>query len=228
MQPPALRPREDRWRFRVMTNLLAIIPLAFVMVAGPQIVSATLLATSESARRASLSYILGVASATTLGVAIVYVVAKAAGASPRSSQSSSGNHTVEWLIVALLLVLIVRVFLTRKTVEPPKWMSRLQRATPKFAITLGFALFILMPTDVITEITVGSYLAAHHAEFWKALPFIGLTTFLVALPLLILLLLGKRGAAILPKARDWMNEHSWIISEVVLLFFLAITLKNLL
>src|SRR5581483_7689273 len=85
---PELRPRENRSRFFVMTNLLAIIPLALVMVTGPQIVSATLLATSENARRASLSYILGVASGTTLGVAIVYLVAKAAGASPRSSQTS--------------------------------------------------------------------------------------------------------------------------------------------
>jgi hypothetical protein len=46
-------------------NLLAILPLAIVMIAGPQIISATLIATSQDARRNSLAFLAGVALAIT-------------------------------------------------------------------------------------------------------------------------------------------------------------------
>jgi hypothetical protein len=48
-----------------------------------------------------------------------------------------------------------------------------------------------------------------------------------ALPLLIVLAFGKRGRAFLPKVRDWMNNNSWIVSEIVLLFFVAIIANSL-
>jgi hypothetical protein len=53
------------------------------------------------------------------------------------------------------------------------------------------------------------------------------TLLLVGLPLLDLLLLGKRGEDLLPKVRDWMTNNSWVISEIVLVFFLALTISSL-
>ena len=210
-----------------MTSQPAILPLAVVMIAGPQILSAIFLATGEGARRNSLAYIAGVASANTLGVSIAFFVAKALGANTNSSGTSSGNHTVDLIIVGLLLVLLVRVFLNRANMQPPKWMGRLQTATPAFALGLGFLLFIVMPTDVLTMITVGSFHAAHDAPWWHNLSFIGLTVLLVSVPLLLVLLLGKRADRVLPKVRDWMNDHSWVVSEAVILIFLAIALSNM-
>jgi hypothetical protein len=32
----------------------------------------------------------------------------------------------------------------------------------------------------------------------------------------------------LPKVRDWMNDNSWVVSELVIGLFIALTLNNLL
>jgi high-affinity Fe2+/Pb2+ permease len=205
----------------------AILPLALVMIAGPQIISATFLATSERARPASVAYITGVTLAVTLGVTIAYYVARAAGAATNTANTSSGNSTVDLLIIALLLVLLVRVYLHRAHMKPPKWMARLQTSSPRFALGLGFLLFVAMPTDIITEITVGTFQAAHKAPWWHNLIFIGVTVFIVAIPLLLVLALGRRANVVLPKVRDWMTSHSWVVSELVILLFLGITLSNL-
>jgi hypothetical protein len=66
---------------------------------------------------------------------------------------------------------------------------------------------------------------ANHGETWlHAVPFVFLTVLFLALPALAVLILGQRAEAQLPKVRDWMDENSWIVSEVVLVFFIAIVL----
>jgi hypothetical protein len=49
---------------------------------------------------------------------------------------------------------------------------------------------------------------------------------LVGLPLLVLLALGKRAETTLPKLRDWMNANSWVVSEVVIVFFFVMEVKD--
>ncbi len=83
------------------------------------------------------------------------------------------------------------------------------------------------PSDLLTSAAVGSYLAAQGAPWIDALPFIGVTLFILAIPSLILLAFGDQGEAFLPKVRGWMETNSWIINEIVLLFFIAITINNL-
>jgi hypothetical protein len=207
------------------TSLLAILPLAIVMVAGPQIISSVLLATSSQARANSAAYLAGVASATTLGVTIVYVIARNANVQKGPSETSA--QPVDYLIIALLVVLMIRTYLRRKTTEPPRWMGKLSTATPRFSLKIGFLLFILMPTDILTMITVGSYLAKNGDSWFNAVPFILVTVLLVSIPLLILLAMGRRADVILPKIRDWMSANSWVVSEVVLVFFLVITISGL-
>jgi len=50
---------------------------------------------------------------------------------------------------------------------------------------------------------------------------------LLALPALVVLVFGRRGRAFLPEARDWMNTNSWVVSELVLVFFILITINSL-
>lgn len=206
-----------------MTQLLTILPMAVVMVAGPQIVSAIFLATSQEARRSSLAYVLGVALAVVVGLALVYTVASVLGASPSAGDDAEKNW-VDYAITALLLFLMVRVYLRRHDTQPPKWMGKLATATPGFAFKLGFLLFLVMPTDVITVATVATYLARQDSPLFYALPFLFLTLLLVAIPLLVLLLLGPRAEVILPKIRAWMNANSWIVSEFVIVLFLVLSL----
>ena len=204
-----------------MPGFLTILPMAVVMVAGPQIVSAVFLAISDHARRSSIAYLLGVALAVTIGVTLVYTVALLIGVSAPPT-GESGKSLVDYVIIALLLLLAVRVYLRRNESEPPKWMGKLTTATPGFAFKLGFLLFLLMPTDVITMVVVGLYLARHGDPLFHAIPFILLTLLIVSMPLLVLLLLGDRAETLLPKVRAWMIANSWIVSEIVIAFFLIL------
>lgn len=209
-----------------MGNFLTILPLAFVMIAGPQIISAVFLATSVGWRRNSAAYLAGVALAVPLFVTVAYLVAKAVN----NTGGSQGGASGDWIDVAVLLLLVllvVHVFRHRKEAEPPKWMGKLQTATPGFSFKLGFLLLGVFPTDIITSTTVGATLARHGEPLWQCLPFVLLTLFLVALPVLLVLVMGKRANVFLPKARDWMDANSWIVSEVVIVFFLAMTISSL-
>jgi hypothetical protein len=44
---------------------------------------------------------------------------------------------------------------------------------------------------------------------------------------LLAILLGKRAEVVLPRVRDWMNRKSWIVSEIVIIFFIGLTLAGL-
>ncbi|SIR53277.1 Sap, sulfolipid-1-addressing protein [Haladaptatus litoreus] len=201
--------------------VLEILPLAFVMIAGPQILSAVFLATSENWRRNSAAFVTGSAVSISLLVTVAYFLGSGA-----NSQGTS-NDTLLGVVLVLLLVAMVNTYRTREESEPPKWMGKLEKATPKFSFRLGFLLLGFFPTDIFTSVAVGSYLAGNDLPWTDFIPFILLTLLFLALPSLILLAFGNRAETFLPKARDWMNANSWVVNEIVLLFFIAMTLNNL-
>jgi threonine/homoserine/homoserine lactone efflux protein len=193
--------------------------MAVVMSAGPQIVTATFLATSQGAKRNSLAFLAGVATATTIGVTVFFLL----GAGTAGKQDD-GKDWLDWLIIGLLVFLVIWVFVKRNETQPPKWMGRLQEANPRFAVTIGFLLYILMPTDLVAMATVGAYLARQGEPWWHSLGFVILTVLIAGLPFIALLAMGQRAESVLPKIREWMNANSWIVNEAVLLFFLAMAL----
>jgi cytochrome c biogenesis protein CcdA len=200
-----------------MDNLLKVLPMAVVMVAGPQIVSAILLATSARPLRDSAAFIAGATLATTIGVTAAYLLSSTTAASTRGARSD----VIDYGIIVLLLILIVVVFRKRRDTRLPNWMSDLQTATRRFSFNLGFLLFFVMPSDIVTMMTVGAYAAHHGSPWWQTLPFILLTAMLVGLPVVVLLVLGKRATVILPRIRDWIDTNSWIVNEIVIGFFLV-------
>jgi Sap, sulfolipid-1-addressing protein len=202
-------------------SFLQILPLSFVMIAGPQILSSIFLATSENWKLNSVAYVLGAALSITIFVTAAFLL----GSGARDEGAS--NDALYVVVLVLLLAAMLRTYLKREESEPPKWMGKLQTANPRFSFRLGFLLLGVFPTDILTSVAVGSYLAAHDDSWTHALPFIGLTLLLLSLPALALLVLGERGERFLPKARDWMNTHSWIVNEIVLALFVALTIDNL-
>jgi len=86
----------------------------------------------------------------------------------------------------------------------------------------------LFPTNLLTSVAVGSYLAATGAQWVDALPFVFLTLFVLGAPALVLLAFGERAETFLPKARNWMETNSWVVNEVVIVFFIGLSLSNLL
>lgn len=201
-----------------------VLPLAVVMVAGPQIISSFFFATSSSWKKLSATYVLGAAVSISLVVGASYLVAK--GATSSTEEGESGLRPADYVILALLLFAMVHNYLGRKESEPPKWMGKLQNATPKTSLVLGFLLLGFFPSDLVTAISVGTFLAHNGDTFLQALPFIGLTLLLLGSPALGVAMMGKRAEAVLPKVRDWMNDNSWIVNEVVLAFFIVLILTG--
>ncbi len=193
--------------------------MAVVMSAGPQIVTATFLATSQDAKRNSLAFLAGVAAATTIGVTVFFLLG-----SRIAGKQDGGKDWLDWVIIGLLVILVIRVYVKRNENEPPKWMGRLQRADARFAARIGLLLYLLMPTDLIAVATVGAYLARQGEPWWHSLGFVILTVLIAGLPFIVLLAMGGRAETLLPSIREWMKANSWIVNEAVLLFFLAMTL----
>jgi cytochrome c biogenesis protein CcdA len=206
-----------------MTALLTVLPLAIVMSAGPQIVTAVFLATSREAKRNSLAFLASVAVATTIGVTVFYFIG---GGLSEDESTDSGKNWLDWVIIGLLVLLALRVFLRRKASEPPKWMGKLETADARFAAKIGLLLYLVMPTDIISMASVGAYLAREGAPWAHSLGFVALTVLIAGLPLIGVLLLGRRAETVLPRVRTWMSDNSWIVNEAVILFFLVISLTS--
>jgi Sap, sulfolipid-1-addressing protein len=203
-------------------DLVKILPLAFVMVAGPQIISAFFFATSDSWKRVSAAYVFGAAISITAVVSAAYFLANGAD----SGEGDSGLNAIDYVVLVLLVFAAVHTYRSRNQSEPPKWMGKLQTATPKMTLVLGFLLLGFFPSDIVTSISVGSFLGNHGDSWWEILPFVGLTLLLLASPALAVAVLGQRAQTVLPKVRDWMNTNSWIVSEVVIAFFVVIVLSG--
>jgi nitrate reductase gamma subunit len=209
-----------------MSALLKILPLSIVMVAGPQIITPFLLATSEKARKNLLAYLAGSLAGTVVVTSVIFLVADALDVSS-DRESSSGSTTVDWVLLVLLVVAAIHVYRTRNTKSAPKWMSGLMTAEPKSCFLLGLALLSIFPTDLMMNLTVGVFLASGGDPLWYAVPFWALTTLFLAVPLLVLLLLGKRAETTLPAARHWMESNSWVVSEFVIALFVVIELQSI-
>jgi len=207
---------------------LAIIPLAITMMAGPQIMSAIIFITAPKPLKLSASFIAGVVIATTVGVTITYTFATLLGNSISlgdSSDKGSIGHIIQYLLVGLLVFLAIKSYLGRETIEPPRWLGALQNAKPRTAFRTGLLLLSLFPSDFVILVTVGMNLAQNNASLLAALPFIGATVFIAALPLLSYLLLRRRAQRAMPKVREWMNTNSWLVNIIVYVIFIVLILS---
>jgi hypothetical protein len=197
------------------------LPMAFVMIAGPQILSAIFLATTDDWRRNSAAYVAGAALSITIFVTAAFLLGSGI------SDGGASHDALYVVVLVLLLAAMVHVYLKRAESEPPKWMGKLQTAHPRFSFTLGFLLLGIFPTDILTSVAMGTYAATHGDDWVDLLPFIGLTLLFLGLPSLLLLAFKDRAQALLPKAREWMTTNSWVVNEIVITFFVIITLSDL-
>jgi len=209
-------------------SLVQVLPLAIVMIAGPQILSPIFLATSEQWRKNSAAYVFGASLSISLVVVVAYLLGSSLGGGGGGLLGATGQQLLYLVVLVLLLYAAVETYRKRNVSEPPKWMGKLTSASPRFSFRLGFLLLGFFPTDIVTSISVGTFLAANDDPVTDAAGFVLLTLFILALPSLSVLVLGKRAEAALPKIRDWMNDNSWIISEAVIALFIVLTLQNLL
>ena len=206
---------------------LAVLPLAITMNAGPQIMSALIFVTASKPLKLSAYFLAGVVIAVTVGVTVTFGLASFLGNSVSlgdPSDSGSIGNIIQYLLVGLLVILSIRSYLTRATSEPPRWLGAMQNAKPRTAFLAGLLLLSIFPSDFVVLMTVGVNLAQHNAGLVAALPFIGATILIAALPMLSYLLFRHRAERAMPKVRDWMNTHSWLVNIIVYVIFILLIL----
>jgi Sap-like sulfolipid-1-addressing protein len=196
---------------------LQILPLALIMVMGPQILTAIFLVTSHEPVKNSAAMIVGVVVAATLSLAIWFGLYDVLNIKPRSG---SGPSTADYVVAGLLALAGIHTFLGRHEASVPKWMTALQEAEPKRAFTLAFLLILLMPTDIVAVISTVHWLHDNHDNLLHGWPLVAATTLLMALPILAYLLLGRRARAAMPGIRDWLTTNAWVVNLVVIVYFI--------
>lgn len=203
----------------------AILPLAITMMAGPQIMSAIIFVTSEKAVKNSLAFVIGVLVATAVGVAALRGLQSLIGGAVDfgdPSDSGSTGHIIQYALIALLVAFAIKNYVRRETIEPPKWLGKLQQADTKQALRTGLLVIFFMPSDIIVMLTVATNLEQNGDSLGAAVPFILLTTLIAALPLLGYLLFHRRAVGAMPKLRDWMNSNSWLVNIIVCVIFIIL------
>jgi len=206
---------------------LEILPLAITMNAGPQIMSAIIFVTATKPLKLSAAFLAGVVIAVTVGVTITFTLATLLGNSISFGDSSDGGslgNILQYLLVGLLVFLTIKNYVRRETIEPPRWLGTLQNAEPRTAFTTGLLLLSVFPSDFVILVTVGVNLAQNDASLLAALPFIAATVFIAALPVLSYLLFRRRAQELMPKVRNWMNSHSWLVNIIVYVIFIVLIL----
>jgi Sap, sulfolipid-1-addressing protein len=206
-------------------SLGQLLPLAITMMAGPQILSAIIFVTGGDAVKTSIAYVAAVAVAASAAVLVWFLIAGAVGNSLNLNDSSgptTAATVIQIVLVGLLILASIKAYLGRETAEPPKWLGKLQGASPARAFGLGLLLIFLMPSDFVITMTTGLNLQGNAEPYYHALPFIGLTTLIAALPLLFYLLFRKRAEVTMPKVRDWMNANSWAVNIAVYAIFIVL------
>lgn len=206
---------------------LQILPLAITMMAGPQIVAAVILVTTARPVRVSAAFLLGVAVATAAGVAItrgIFALLGNAVSLGHPSDRGAAATIVQLVLVGLLVLVAVKNFVRRESAEPPKWLGSLMEAGPLRALTTGLLVILLMPSDIMVLLTVGANLEQHRAALAEALPFIGATVLIAALPLLVYVVFRNRARRAMPRLREWLNTHSWVVNIAACLLFIVLIL----
>ena len=185
--------------------------------------SAIIFLTISRPVKLSISFIVGVAIATIVGLvfALVSVLGDGVSLGDPSDEESIGK-LIQYALVALLIALAVKNYVRRESVEPPRWLGTLQNADRKMALKTGLLVIWLMPGDIIVLLTVAANIEQNDAGFLAALPFIAATLLVAALPLLLYLLFHRGAEQFMPRVREWMNTHSWLLNVITCIVFIAL------
>jgi threonine/homoserine/homoserine lactone efflux protein len=103
----------------------------------------------------------------------------------------------------------------------PKWMAKMQDASPIFAVGMGAFLSGLNPKNLIFDIAAASAIVAGDLttsqEIISALIFIVLASLTIGIPVIWFLVAGESAKAKLDKLRDWLVQYNWVIMGVLFL-----------
>jgi predicted neutral ceramidase superfamily lipid hydrolase len=207
-----------------MSKLLEVLPLALTMNLGPGIITAIIVMTGNKPIKKTLLYLAGAATGVAVMGFVAFLIFDLVNKGGISSGQSTTSRVLNYVFAGLLVLLGVWVFTQRKKAQKPRWMASIQDASSKRIFTMGLLFYSVFPSDFVVLLTVGFMLAKNKMHFYSMYPFFALTLLIAAIPVLSFLILRKRAERMMPRVRDWLDSHGWIINEVVIVFFILMTM----
>ena len=207
-----------------MSNLLRLLPFALTMNLGPGIITAIMVVTGNKPMKKTLLYLVGAAVGTLVMGFMGFLVFDYVIKGGVSGGQSTTKMVLDYVFAGLLAILGVWVFTQRNKARKPRWMSSIQDASSRRIFTMGLLFYSIFPSDFAALMTVGYLLAKNKMHFYSIFPFFVLTLLIAAIPILSFLLFRKRAKRVMPRVRDWLDSHGWIINEVVIVFFILMML----
>lgn len=147
----------------------------------------------------------------------------------RLNQSDGGPSTLSGVLHlvlgALLLLLAVKQLKGRpkkgQDAEMPKWMAKMQDASPVFAFGMGAFLSGLNPKNLIFDIAAAASIVAadlsSSQQIVAVVVFMILASLTIGIPVIWFLVAGESAKAKLDTLRGYLVQYNWIIMCVLFL-----------
>jgi threonine/homoserine/homoserine lactone efflux protein len=211
--------------------LLKMLPFALGTITPTMIGLIVLFLTTTQGLVKSISFILA--------KYIVYVLwgllcINLAGFISSSSSARTSTVTVVFFLVfgLLLIILAVRTFFGADDPDtpPPKYMTILDEIGPFKLFGLGIAICFMQPRFIILILAGASIITEANLppseSFISILILALLMVWVMLIPIIVFLVMGKQRNAAMKSMREWLVTHQRMINVVVMFFFgiLMITL----
>jgi threonine/homoserine/homoserine lactone efflux protein len=204
--------------------LLKMLPFALGTITPTMIALIVLFLTSTQGMAKSISFILGKYIVYVLfGILCLYL---ADYISSTNSLHSSTLSVIFFLIFGLLLiVLAIRTFFGEDDPDtpPPKFMTMLDQLGPLKLFGLGIAICFVQPRFVLLILAGASIISEAtlpiSESFIAVLVLALLMVWVMLVPVIVFLVMGKHRNDSMKSMRDWLVQHQRIINAVVMSFF---------
>ena len=196
-----------------------------VMLSPLPIVGVILMLLSNKARVNGPMFLLGWLAGLAIVVGAVVAFVNPDKLNKSGGEPSTLNGILHLALGVLLLLLAVKQLKGRpkkgEDSEMPKWMAKMQDASPIFAFGMGAFLSGLNPKNLIFDIAAAAAIVAgdlsSSQQIVAVVVFMVLASLTIGIPVLWFLIAGESAKAKLDVLRGYLVQYNWVIMCVLFL-----------
>ena len=196
-----------------------------VMLSPLPIVGVILMLLSNKARVNGPMFLLGWLAGLAIVVGAVVAFVNPDKLNKSGGEPSTLNGILHLALGVLLLLLAVKQLKGRpkegEVPEMPKWMAKMQDASPIFAFGMGAFLSGLNPKNLIFDIAAAAAIVAgdlsSSRQIVAVVVFMVLASLTIGIPVLWFLIAGESAKAKLDVLRGYLVQYNWVIMCVLFL-----------
>lgn len=196
-----------------------------VMLSPLPIVGVILMLLSNKARVNGPMFLLGWLAGLAIVVGVVVAFVDPDKLNDSGGEPSTLSGVLHLVLGGLLLLLAVKQLKGRpkegEDPEMPKWMAKMQDASPIFAFGMGAFLSGLNPKNLIFDIAAAAAIVAgdlsNSQQIVAVVVFMILASLTIGIPVLWFLIAGESAKAKLDVLRGYLVQYNWVIMCVLFL-----------